>query len=390
MLSDVAVDDFELRALAAVLEEGWLSMGPQVQAFEEAFAQMHGAAHAVAVSSGTAALHLALAAAGVGPGDEVIQPAINFVAAANMTRTLGAVPVFADITAVDRPLISPQAVQRALTPRTKALIAFHHGGYPADLAALKAIAAEHGLSLIEDACHAPATFVEGRALGTHGAAGCFSFFANKNITTAEGGMILTHSAELAGRMRLLRSHGMTATTWDRHQGHASAYDVEAIGFNYRMDELRAAIGRVQLTRLAGLQERRRSLTECYRRHLSAVPGVDVVLESYNGPHAAHLLAVLVPAGQRDRIVRACRQGGIQTSLHYPCISDFTAYRGAARCELPISREFAQRAITLPLHAGLAQAEVEAVCTVIEQALAGTSGRRPKSVARRMEQERALC
>jgi len=248
-LADVDLGPEEEAAVLDVLRRGWLSMGEVTAAFEAEFAALTGARHALAVTNCTAALHLAGLALGWGPGDEVIVPSLTFVATANAVRYTGATPVFADITGESDFSLSAQDAAERITPRTKAIIVVHYAGHAADMGAILALAERHGLAVVEDVAHAPGADLDGRALGTWGNIGCFSFFANKNMTTGEGGMVTTDDDELAARLRLLRSHGMTSLTWDRHKGHAWSYDVVAPGYNYRIDEVRAAIGRVQLAKV---------------------------------------------------------------------------------------------------------------------------------------------
>src|SRR2546430_9980347 len=247
-LSDIAVDDELLDAVLETVRSGWWSMGPRVEEFEREFAEFCSAPHAVAVANGTAALHLGLLAVGCGPGDEVIVPSLNFVAAANAIVHTGAEPVFCDIVGPDELNLDPADVEAAVGPRTKAVVALHYAGFPCAMDAISEVASRHGLAVVEDAAHAPGASLGGRMCGTLGTVGCFSFFSNKNLPVGEGGMILTADEELAEQLRLLRSHGMTTLTWDRHRGHASSYDVVLAGFNYRLDEVRAAGGIVQLSR----------------------------------------------------------------------------------------------------------------------------------------------
>ena len=220
-LSDLQVDEELLSVGRDVLASGWWSMGPRVADFEAQFADFNGAPHALTVSSGTAALHLALLAVGCGPGDEVVLPSLNFVAAANTVACVGATPVFCDVSGLDDLNLDPADLDEAIGPRTKAVIVLHYAGYACDLAAVLEIAERRGVAVIEDAAHAPGGIWNGRALGTIGAIGCFSFFSNKNLPVGEGGMVVTADDDLAGRVRSLRSHGMTTLTWQRHRGHAS-------------------------------------------------------------------------------------------------------------------------------------------------------------------------
>lgn len=356
-LSDIDFDETEYEAVLRVLHRGWLTMGTETSSFEKEFAGLLDCRHAVAVSSGTAALHLSLLALDIRNNDEVIQPAVNFIASANMTLAVGAKPVFADIKALDSPTVDPDCVRSLITPGTRAVIAMHYGGYPADIAELKEICSNNGIALIEDACHGVGAVVDGSALGTWGEAGTFSFFSNKNMVTGEGGMITTNDDRLAEDVRRLRSHGMTSLTWDRHKGHSYSYDVVQHGFNYRLDEIRAALGRIQLGKLAEFNSRRRRLMRSYREMFTPLNErgwrltfSDVPLESQ--VTSCHICTALAPSSDvRSRAQATLREQRIQSSLHYPFIPDFTAFQGysnAGSADLQKSREFCQRVITLPL------------------------------------------
>ena len=242
---DLDYDECEERAILDVLQSKWISMGPRTEEFEKRFAQALGAKHAVAVSNCTAALHLSMILLGVGPGDEVIVPSLTFVATAACVRMVGAKPVFADVSSLDDWRISPRDIEDKITPRTKGIIPMHYGGEGADIKKIIEIAQEKNLFVVEDACHAPLGEIEGRKLGTFGDLGCFSFYSNKNLSTGEGGMLVTDNDEHAERARLLRSHGMTTTARQRHDGK-EFYDVIEHGFNYRLDDLRSSLGLVQL------------------------------------------------------------------------------------------------------------------------------------------------
>jgi dTDP-4-amino-4,6-dideoxygalactose transaminase len=363
-LSDLRVDDELVDAVLEVVRSGWWSMGPRVEEFEREFAAFCGADEAVAVANGTAALHLALVALGCGPGDEVVVPSLNFVAAANAIAVTGAEPVFCDIAGPDDLNLDPSDVEAAITPRTKAIIALHYAGYPCDTEALSAL----GPTVVEDAAHAPGASVGGRMCGTLGRVGCFSFFANKNLPVGEGGMLVTDDEELAARLRLLRSHGMTTLTWERHRGHASSYDVVVPGFNYRLDEVRAAIGLVQLGRLPDENAARAAIVARYREAFDGrltMPFADRegVTPSY------HLAVVLLPEGaDRDALRSALDEQGVQTSVHYPPIHAFTAYRERPQRPLPRTESVADRILTLPLYGGMGDEQVEAVVGGLLQTL----------------------
>lgn len=369
-LSDLLVDDDLLGAARDALASGWWSMGPRVTELERRFATYANVRHALAVSSGTAALHLALLATRCGPGDEVVLPSLNFVAAANAVVAVGATPVFCDITGAGDLNLDPGDLERAITTRTKAVIVLHYGGYPCDLDAVLGIAREHSIFVIEDAAHAPGSRLLGRQLGTFGDAGCFSFFSNKNLPVGEGGMVVTPDDEVADRLGLLRSHGMTTLTWQRHQGHASSYDVREPGFNYRMDEMRAALACVQLERLPATNAARGRIVARYRELLNEVPGLSVPFESATSTDSAHHLAVVVlPAGvDRDVIRTHLTDERIQTSVHYPPIHHFSAYRDSGGRQLPRTDAFAGRILTLPLFAHMSDEQIVAVSDALVDAL----------------------
>ena len=338
-------------------------MGPKTAQFESDLAAFLGTHHALAVTNGTAALHLAAAAVGLGPGDEVICPSLTFVASAAAMRQTGAAVKLADATSMDDFSMDPAEVTRLLTPRTRAIVAMHYAGYPAPMDELMVLAREHGLFVIEDAAHAPGATLDGASLGTIGDAGCFSFFPNKNMTTGEGGAVVFRSIEHAERARLLRSHAMTTLTWDRHRGHATTYDVLDVGFNYRIDEIRAALGASQLSRVPEFNRKRKLLAEHYRHRLDEHSGLDVPFAAARGAPAYHLAPVLARSLEsRDALREALRLKRIQTSVHYPPIHRFTSYAGAGR--LPITDEIADRVLTLPLHPGLTIDTVDEICDLL--------------------------
>jgi dTDP-4-amino-4,6-dideoxygalactose transaminase len=367
-LADVEMTDADIDAIAATYRSGWLSMGPRIAEFEAAFAEYAGAAHAVAVSSGTAALHLQGLAAGLGPGDEVIVPSMTFVATVNAVRYTGATPVFADIAGVSEPWLSVAAAEQAITPRTRAIAFVSYGGHAGTLAGIERLARERGLLLLHDAAHAIGARLDGRPLGGVAAASAYSFFSNKNLALGEGGMVTTADEELAARVRLLRSHGMTAVSWDRARGHASGYDVVELGFNHRLDEPRAALGLQRLRRLDADTARRAALVGRYRRLLDGV--VDSTMAPAAGSDPAHhLFTVLVAPGADREAVRArIHEQRVQTSVHYPPAHRFAIYADA-RAELPVTDEYAARTITLPLFAHMTEEQQDLVVDAVAGAVA---------------------
>jgi dTDP-4-amino-4,6-dideoxygalactose transaminase len=362
-LADVVLDERERSAVDAVLRDGWLSMGPVTARFEAEFAKYLGGGETVAVTNGTAALHLAAVALGIGAGDEVICPTLTFVATAAAMLQAGATVRFADSTSLDDFSIDPNEIERLVTPRTKAVVVVHYGGFPVDLDAVQAVAQRHGLLVVEDAAHAIGSNFDGRPCGLLGDAGCFSFFPNKNMTTGEGGAVVFRDVSVAEKARRLRSHGMTSLTWDRHQGHATGYDVVDLGFNYRLDELRAALGIVQVSRLDELTRARASLAARYRTLLE---GSAFSIPSFGerGQSAHHLAPVLATSStERDHARARLRERRIQTSVHYPPIHRFSYYGGGAG-RLAVAEAIADRVLTLPLHPLLSDADIDEVCRVL--------------------------
>lgn len=365
-LSDPVLGDDEIAALKGVIESGWITMGDQVRRFEREFARVHGVADAIAVSSGTAALHLCLAALGVGAGDEVLVPSLTFVASANAVIYAGADPVLVDIESVDRPHMSLEDARAKLSPRTKAIVLVHYGGWLCPMDAWRVFADEHELVIVEDAAHAPG--LEGVAL--QGDAAAFSFYGNKNMTTAEGGMAVARDTAIDARIRSLRSHGMTTLTLDRYSGHAFSYDVTGLGFNYRIDELRAAMGLVQLAKLGERNSRRVAVLNRYRTGFDE--GVLEVTLPFDRAEdtVAHLCPALLPAGtDREKVMGALREAGIHSSIHYPPIHRFSYH--AARLgpqELPHTEAFAARELSLPLHPKLTNEDVDYVLERLDGAL----------------------
>lgn len=373
-LADVDLGPEEEAAVLAVLRSGWLTMGQVTAQFEEEFAQMTGARHAIAVTNCTAALHLAGMALGWAPGDEVILPSLTFVATANAVRYTGATPLFADVCDESDFSISPAAIAAQISPRTRAIIVVHYAGYACDMAAIMALANEHGLAVVEDVAHAPGAALDGRVLGTLGAIGCFSFFSNKNMTTGEGGMLTTDDDDLAATLRLMRSHGMTTLTWDRHRGHAASYDVVAAGYNYRLDELRAAIGRVQLAKLPANNDRRRAVNGWYETMLGReCPEIGVPYQGHRGLSACHIRPILLPEGvDRARFMEKMKQQGVQTSIHYPPVHTFSEYArqgglNSADYALAQTEAIGQREVTLPLSPHMNEQHVAEVVEAVKQA-----------------------
>jgi len=369
-LADVRLADAEIEPVVDTLRSGWLTMGPRTEELELAFADYTGSRHAIAVSNGTAALHLICLAAGLGPGDEVIVPSLTFVATANAVSYTGATPVFCDVASTLEPWLSVESAEAAIGERTKAIMAMAYGGHPGQAAELLSLSREHGLTLLEDAAHAPGAKVGRRHVGTLGLAGAFSFFSNKNVPVGEGGMVVTDDDEAAEQIRLLRSHGMTSATWERHGGRASSYDVIAEGFNYRIDEPRAALALARLARLDVDNAARHELVAGYRRDLVGHPALTPTSPASGEAHSAdHLFTGVLAEGiDRDRVRNALAERGIQTSVHYPPVHRFSMYEGD--WELPVTESYAERSITLPLFPHMSDQQRAHVIESVRSVLGG--------------------
>ncbi len=371
-LSDIDYGPEEEQAVLNVLRSRWLTMGAVTQRFEQEFAQFVEVRHAIAVSNATAGLHLACLTLGLKAGDEVILPALTFVATAAAVRYVGATPVFADVTSLQDLTVSPLSIASKITPRTKAIIVMHYGGYPCDMPAIEALARQHKLVIIEDAAHAPGAELAGKKVGGWGEIGAFSFFSNKNLVTGEGGMLTTNNDAHAEKLRTLRSHAMTTLTWDRHRGHAWSYDVTDLGYNYRPSEITSALGVAQLSKLAKNNQARRTLTAAYHLLLAEkCPGVILPFAAHPGLAVCHILPILLPAQvERTQFMAGMKAKGIQTSFHYPPISDFSFYRASnpGANDLPITHRVASREVTLPLYPTLKLDDVELVVAAVAETL----------------------
>ncbi|MGA2467090.1 MAG: DegT/DnrJ/EryC1/StrS family aminotransferase [Thermodesulfobacteriota bacterium] len=352
-LSDIDLGKEEEQEVLRVLHSRWLSTGPVTQRFEKTFSEYLGGGYAIAVSNGTAALHLALKSLDLKEGDEVILPSLTFIATANAVLYIGAKPIFADIVSKEDLNISPEEIERKITEKTKAIIVMHYGGYPCDMKAILGIAKRHGLYVIEDAAHAPGAEYQGKRCGFIGDIGCFSFFSNKNLVTGEGGMVVTRNKTWAEKVRRMRSHGMEALSWDKHRGHLSSYDIQEVGYNYRTTEIQSTLGLVQLKKLDRNNKKRKKLVEVYRQELQGVDKISIPFPKFKGNPSYHLFPILVaPSIDRNKVMERLKDFGIQTSVHYPPVHLFSLYRkrfGFKMGMLPKTEEMSRGEVTLPLH-----------------------------------------
>jgi UDP-4-amino-4,6-dideoxy-N-acetyl-beta-L-altrosamine transaminase len=362
------IDDDDVAAVVAALRSDWLTTGPRVEEFEAAFATVTGAAHAVAVSSGTAALHASYHALGLGPGDEVIVPPLTFAATANAVLYAGATPVFADVDPATL-LLDPDAVAAAIGPRTRAIAAVDYAGQPCDYAALRALAGEHGLALVADACHSLGGADAGRPVGTLADLSAFSLHPVKQVTTGEGGVVTTADPELAARLRRFRNHGIDSDHRARAAAGSWFYEQVELGFNYRITDVQCALGTSQLRKLGGWIERRRALAARYDELLAGVPGVEPLATRPGAEHAYHLYVVRLEA-DREAVFRQLRTAGIGANVHYVPVHLHPYHRrrlgtGPGLC--PVAEAAYERILSLPLFPAMADEDVDRVVRELERA-----------------------
>jgi dTDP-4-amino-4,6-dideoxygalactose transaminase len=368
--SPPSVGDAEIAEVVDTLRSRWITTGPRVKRFEEEMAARLDAPAALAVSSGTAALHLALVLGGIGPGDEVITTPMTFTASVAVIEHVGARPVLVDIEP-DTLNIDPARVRAAVSDRTRAVVAVHYGGHPCEMDPLLAICREHGLLLVEDAAHALPAVYRGRTVGSGDNPAAFSFYATKNLTTAEGGL-LTGSPDLVERGVVASLHGMDKDAWKRNdQGGSWRYDVVMPGFKYNMTDLQAALGLVQLSRLAGFQARRRAIVAAYAAAFGPLGVFDLPVERDHCESAWHLYPLRLRPGalslDRDAFIERMRERNIGTSVHFIPVHTFTYYRekyGYRPGDFPVTRHEAERLVSIPLHPGLTDADVQDVIEAV--------------------------
>ncbi len=367
-----SIDEDDIAAVVEVLRSDWLTTGPKVAEFEQAFADFVGTKEAVAVSSGTAALHAAMYALGIGPGDEVIVPAMTFAATANCVVFQGATPIFVDVDP-DTLLINPDQVAARLTSRTKALIAVDYTGHPADYDTLRSIAKQHGIALVADACHSLGASYKNRPVGTLADLSTFSFHPVKHIATGEGGMITTNDPELAGRMRRFRNHGITTDYHQREKQGSWFYEMVDLGYNYRLTDLQCALGLSQLNKLPRFLEKRRRIADRYNDALSHISSISPLAVSADVLHAYHLYVIqlnLESLGtDRMTLFRRFRQNGIGVNVHYIPVYLHPFYRkkfgtGKGLC---LAAEAAyEQILSLPIHAEVTDRDVDTVCATFQK------------------------
>jgi dTDP-4-amino-4,6-dideoxygalactose transaminase len=376
-----SITDAEKEAVLQVLDSGWITTGPHAKTFESRFAETVGVRHAIALNSATAALHVALQAAGVGAGDDVVVPTWTFAASAEVVVHLGARPVLVDIEETTLNA-TPEAILQALSPRTKAVVAVHFAGLPLEVPRLAALLEERGVALIEDAAHSfPSRITDSadRYAGTFGRAGAFSFYATKTITTGEGGMLVTQDDAIAARARVLALHGISAHAWNRYaKGGSWYYEIEAAGYKYNLTDIAAALGLVQLARAEELFDARKALARAYARRMATSPVADLVdlpVETERPEHAIHLYVVRLRLDRltidRARVLEQMAELGVGTSVHFIPLHLHPYYRrewGYSPSDLPVATRMFECVASLPIWPGMSEADVDRVASALETVL----------------------
>ncbi|MCZ6807556.1 MAG: UDP-4-amino-4,6-dideoxy-N-acetyl-beta-L-altrosamine transaminase [Deltaproteobacteria bacterium] len=367
------IDDDDIDAVVEVLRSDWLTTGPKVAEFEEAVSDFAGARHGVAVSSGTAGLHAAMAALDLEPGDEVIVPTMTFAATANAVVFQGATPVFADVDS-GALLVDPNGIASLITDRTRAVIAVDYAGQPADYTELRAITAEHGLALVSDACHSIGATLAGRSVGSLADLTVFSFHPVKHITTGEGGMVMTDDRALADRMRRFRNHGISTDHHQRAEVGTWFYEMVELGYNYRLTDIQSALGLSQLQKLPRWLDRRNQIAGMYRERLADIRGIAPLEMRPDRSHAYHLYVVRVAAKAgktRDTVFAALRSAGVGANVHYIPVHIHPYYErefSTAKGSIPVAEQAYEEILSLPMHHGLEDSDVDRVVHELVRAL----------------------
>lgn len=361
----------EIDAVTQVLKNGWLTTGEEARELEASMAEALGTTHAIAVSSCTAALHLALLAAGIGPGDEVVVPSITFVSTATSVVHTGARPVIVDVLPHTHSL-DPAAFEAALTPRTRAVIPVHYAGLPAEMDTLTEIARGKGIAVIEDSAHALPASYKGKSVGSLGEAGAFSFYATKTVTSAEGGMVTTDNEEWAARVRALRLHGLDRDAWKRYRADGTwRYDVTEAGFKYNMPDTAAAMARVQLSRMYELTEQRARVVRAYDEAFAGEEALELFPHPADRESAYHLYPVKLNLPRitcsRDEFLEKLAVCGVHGSVHFIPLHHFTLFKEQAGNQ-PVSDNLFERVLSLPLYSGMTAEDVDYVIEVVRDTL----------------------
>jgi len=369
-LFDLNFNDKEELAVIEVLKSKWISAGPKTLEFEDKFKRLLNADYAVSMVNCTVSLHLALKLAGIMPTDEIIVPSLTFVATVNSVRYVNAIPVFADIKSYNDLTIDPEDIEAKITNKTRAVVVMHYGGFSCDMERIMTIAKKFDIKVIEDACHGPLSEYRGKKLGTIGDIGCFSFFSNKNISTGEGGMLVTNNPEYYEKAKLLRSHGMTSMSYDRAKGHSTEYDVIDLGYNYRMDDIHAAIGLAQLDKIEEDLHKRAEIRQAYIDKLQGIDDIIIPFKNNKEFSSNYIFPIILKDStyiKRDHLREKLAEAGIQTSVHYPAVHRFSIYKDFYS-ELPKTDYVKDCIVTLPMYSKLDKESVQYIGKILKKIL----------------------
>ncbi len=367
-LFDLNFDEREETAVIETLRSKWISTGPKTAELESRFSELLSCRYSLGMANCTVSLHMGLLLLGIKEGDEVITPSLTFVATVNAIRYVGANPVFCDIRGLDDLTLDPDMLETLITARTKAIIVMHYGGFPCDMDRIMTIAKAHNLKVLEDACHGPLSEYHGQKLGTIGDIGCFSFFSNKNISTGEGGMLVTNNPDYYEKGKLLRSHGMTSLSYERSKGHSTAYDVIELGYNYRIDDIHSAIALAQLEKLRGDLEKRIRIRQRYIENLKSIERIVIPFMNHQEFVSNYIFPIILwdsNAETRDEIRSQLHNAGIQTSVHYPAAHRFSIYK-QPNLRLEKTEYVTDNEITLPMYAKLGDEQIDYIVSVLSK------------------------
>jgi dTDP-4-amino-4,6-dideoxygalactose transaminase len=368
-LFDLNFDTKEEQAVIDVLKSKWISTGPKCQELEALFCDKLNIDCALTVSSCTSALHLAMLVLDINQGDEVIVPSLTFAATVNVVKYVGATPVFADIKSNIDLTIDPIDIEKKITQKTKAIIVMHYGGFPCNMDAIMKIAERHNLKVIEDSSHAPLSDYNGKKVGTIGDIGTFSFFSNKNISTGEGGMLVTNNKVYYQKAKLLRSHGMTTMSFERAKGHATEYDIQNLGYNFRMDDIRAAIGIVQFNKLQSDLKKRIEIRSWYIEDLKEISQLIIPFQDRSDFVSNYIFPIILKDSNveyRDQFRNKLHQQGVQTSVHYPAVHRFSIYQSSQNRNLQNTEYVTDNTITLPMYSKLTRDDISYITNAIKK------------------------
>jgi dTDP-4-amino-4,6-dideoxygalactose transaminase len=360
-------DKKEQEAILETIKSGWISMGPKVDEFENKFSDMVNVKYSIAMTNCTSALHVSLKLIDINPGDEVICPSLTFVATINAIRYVNAIPVFADIKNYEDLTIDPNDIEKKITEKTKAIVVMHYGGFACQMDSIMNLAEKYNLKVIEDACHGPLSEYKEKNLGTIGDIGCFSFFSNKNISTGEGGMLVTNNFNYYEKAKFLRSHGMTSLSYERSKGHSTTYDVIDLGYNYRMDDIRASIGIEQLSKLRNDIFKRIEVRNYYINKLSEIEELIIPFKDYVFFSSNYIFPIILKDStkeKRDLLRNKLHEAGIQTSVHYPPAHLFSIYKKES-VQLNSTEYVSNCEITLPMYSQLSYNDINYICKVLK-------------------------